>query len=108
MDFLEYPSVSAEVRGAMVGGNLKINDTEVVFKHSKSGKKDVVKVEFHSFWNALKVKHQGSDIELVNWQRLAGAWGVRVFTKDGELHRWDFPSHLFSNWNLKVCGVQGG
>ena len=31
--------------------------------------------------------HQGSDIELVNWQRLAGVWGVRVFTKDGELHR---------------------
>ena len=44
MDFLEYPSVSAEVRGAMVGGNLKITDTEVVFKHGKSGKKDVVKV----------------------------------------------------------------
>ena len=44
MDFLEYPSVSAEVRGAMVGGNLRITDTEVVFKHGKSGKKDVVKV----------------------------------------------------------------
>ena len=44
MDFLEYPSVSAEVRGAMVGGNLRITDTEVVFKHGKSGRKDVVKV----------------------------------------------------------------
>ena len=44
MDFLEYPSVTAEVRGAMVGGNLRITDKEVVFKHAKSGKKDVVKV----------------------------------------------------------------
>ena len=44
MDFLEYPSVSAEVRGAMVEGNLRITDTEVVFKHGKTGKKDVVKV----------------------------------------------------------------
>ena len=44
MDFLEYPSVSAEVRGAMVGGNLKITDKEVIFKHAKSGKKEVVKV----------------------------------------------------------------
>jgi len=96
MDFLEYPSVSAEVRGAMVGGNLKITDTEVVFKHGKSGKKDVVK---------------GSDIELVNWQRLAGVWGVRVFTKDGELHRFAgfkeaererLASHFKSNFKLDM------
>jgi len=72
MDFLEYPGVSAEIRGAMVGGLLKLSDSEVIFKHGKTGRKDVVKAD---------------DIELVNWQRLAGAWGIRIFTKDGELHR---------------------
>jgi len=96
MDFLEYPSVTAEVRGAMVGGNLRITDKEVVFKHAKSGKKDVVK---------------GSDIELVNWQRLAGVWGVRVFTKDGELHRFAgfkeaererLAKHFDSNFKLDM------
>ena len=69
MDFLEYPSVSAEVRGAMVGGNLRITDTEVVFKHGKSGRKDVVKVAvklliffggnlstYNIFWSKSKEK----------------------------------------------------
>ncbi len=27
------------------------------------------------------------DVELVNWQRLAGGWGIRIFTKDGDLKR---------------------
>ena len=54
MDFLEYPSVTAEVRGAMVGGNLRITDKEVVFKHAKSGKKDVVKVAT-SIFSFLKI-----------------------------------------------------
>ena len=27
------------------------------------------------------------NIELVNWQRLAGTWGIRIFTADGKLHR---------------------
>ena len=44
MDFLEYPGVSAEMRGAMVGGFLKLSDSEVIFKHGKTGRKDVVKV----------------------------------------------------------------
>jgi hypothetical protein len=26
-------------------------------------------------------------IDVVNWQRLAGSWGIRIFTKDGLLHR---------------------
>ena len=56
----------------MSNGHLKITDEKVVFNHTKSGRKDTIK---------------GSDIELVNWQRLAGVWGIRMFTKDGALHR---------------------
>ena len=26
-------------------------------------------------------------IEMVNWQRLAGSWGIRIFTTEGNLHR---------------------
>jgi len=72
MDFLEYPGMNCEVRGSMSSGHLKITDEKVVFNHTKSGRKDTIK---------------GSDIELVNWQRLAGVWGIRMFTKDGALHR---------------------
>ena len=72
MDFLEYPGMSSEVRGSMNTGHLKITNEKVVFVHTKSGRKDTVK---------------GSEIELVNWQRLAGVWGIRMFTRDGNLHR---------------------
>jgi len=64
--------MNCEVRGSMSNGHLKITDEKVVFNHTKSGRKDTIK---------------GSDIELVNWQRLAGVWGIRMFTKDGALHR---------------------
>ena len=68
---LEY-NVKSEVGGAMKAGRLKLTDNKIVFSHTKSGKKDTVKAE---------------DMELVNWQRLAGVWGIRIFTKDGQLHR---------------------
>ena len=55
------------------GGRLKLTDKELTFKPSNKGKKE---------------KTVGKDeIELVNWQRLAGTWGVRIFTSDGNLHR---------------------
>ena len=78
------------------------------------------------------VSSQADDIELVNWQRLAGAWGIRIFTKDGELHRClptgipkrlseviepqqsrlypaiPFIIALLSLWPQKVCWLQGG
>ena len=69
---LEYNDVSCEVEGAMRAGRLKLTDNKIVFSHTKTGKKDMVKAQ---------------DMELVNWQRLAGVWGIRIFTKDGELHR---------------------
>lgn len=56
----------------MSSGHLKITDDKVTFTHTKSGRKDTIK---------------GADMELVNWQRLAGVWGIRLFTKDGSLHR---------------------
>jgi len=72
MDFLEYNDVTCEVRGAMNAGRLKLTDDKIMFTHTKSGKKDTLKAE---------------EIDLVNWQRLAGVWGIRMFTKNGNLHR---------------------
>lgn len=96
MDFLEYPGMNCEVRGSMSSGHLKITDEKVVFNHTKSGRKDTIK---------------GSDIELVNWQRLAGGWGIRMFTKDGALHRFAgfkepererIAKHFSTNFNLDM------
>lgn len=59
-----------------------------MFKNSKTGKVEQI---------------SSSDIELVNWQRLAGAWGLRVFLKSGALHRYggfkDSVSLLLSTQN---------
>lgn len=96
MDFLEYPGMNCEVRGSMSSGHLKITDEKVVFTHTKSGRKDTIK---------------GADIELVNWQRLAGVWGIRMFAKDGALHRFAgfkepererIAKHFSSNFNLDM------
>ena len=48
MEFLEYPSMSSEIRGSMKGGQLKLTDDKIVFTQSKSGKKDVVKVRLET------------------------------------------------------------
>nr|SVE75647.1 EOG090X02Z1 [Daphnia hispanica] len=73
MDFLEFSDVSAEIKGSMTPGRLKLTDQSIVFKNSKTGKVEQI---------------SSSDIEFVNWQRLAGAWGLRVFLKSGALHRY--------------------
>nr|CAG4650818.1 EOG090X02Z1 [Simocephalus serrulatus]SVE94132.1 EOG090X02Z1 [Simocephalus serrulatus] len=73
MDFLEFSDVSAEIKGSMTPGRLKLTDQSIVFKNSKTGKVEQI---------------SSSDIELVNWQRLAGAWGLRVFLRSGALHRY--------------------
>jgi hypothetical protein len=44
MEFLDFPSMSCELRGAMSNGHLKLTDEKIVFQHAKSGKKDSVKV----------------------------------------------------------------
>ena len=70
---LDYPDVSMETKGSMTPGRLKLTDKEIQFRSSgKSGRTETV------------IK---DDIELVNWQRLAGTWGIRIFTTEGKLHR---------------------
>ncbi|XP_058174044.1 FACT complex subunit Ssrp1-like isoform X2 [Anopheles ziemanni] len=71
-DFLEYSSISSEVRGAMCPGKLKMTDTAIVFKNDKTGKVEQI---------------NSSDIDLLNYQRFVGSFGLRVFLKNGSLHR---------------------
>lgn len=70
--FLDYPDVSMEVNGSMSDGRLKLLEEKLVFKLKSGSKSETVNKE---------------DIEVVNWQRLAGTWGIRIFTSDGKLHR---------------------
>jgi len=56
----------------MAPGRLKLTDQSIVFKNAKTGKLEQI---------------SSSEIEFVNWQRLSGAWGLRIFLKNGALHR---------------------
>ncbi|XP_049296384.1 FACT complex subunit Ssrp1 [Anopheles funestus] len=71
-DFLEFSSISSEIRGAMCPGKLKMTDTAMVFKSDKTGKVEQI---------------NSNDIELLNYQRFVGSFGLRVFLKNGSLHR---------------------
>ncbi|KAJ0176496.1 hypothetical protein K1T71_007675 [Dendrolimus kikuchii] len=73
MEFLEYNDVQAEIKGAMVPGRLKMTDQNIIFKNSKTGKVEQI---------------SANDIELVNFQKFIGSWGLRVFMKNGTLHRY--------------------
>lgn len=101
MEFLEYNDVSAEIKGNMVRyfskrfclqrdwlfsfkfiafisffqvpGRLKMTDQNIIFKNSKTGKVEQI---------------SANDIELVNFQKFVGSWGLRVFMKNGTLHRY--------------------
>ncbi|XP_026327139.1 FACT complex subunit Ssrp1 [Hyposmocoma kahamanoa] len=72
MEFLEYNHVTAEIKGAMVPGRLKMTDQNIVFKNSKTGKVEQI---------------TANDIELVNFQKFIGSFGLRIFMKNGTLHR---------------------
>ncbi|XP_055383339.1 FACT complex subunit Ssrp1 [Condylostylus longicornis] len=72
MDFLEYNDVSYEVRGYMTPGRLKMTDQNIIFKNSKTGRVEQI---------------SPSDIDVVNFQKFVGTWGIRIFTKQGQLHR---------------------
>jgi len=93
---LEYPSMSCELRGAMSQGHLKMTEEKIVFHHSKTGRKDTL---------------VAGDIDIVNWQRIAGVWGIRIFTKDGHLHRFAgfkeaerdrVAKHFSTSYNLEM------
>ncbi|XP_063709713.1 FACT complex subunit Ssrp1 [Culicoides brevitarsis] len=72
MDFLEYSSINAESKGSMSSGRIKMTDQNIVFKHDKTGKVEQL---------------NAGDIELVNYMKTVGSYGIRVFMKNGALHR---------------------
>ncbi|XP_018400415.1 PREDICTED: FACT complex subunit Ssrp1 [Cyphomyrmex costatus] len=72
MDFLEYPDIFAEVKGTMTPGRLKLTDQHIIFKNQKTGKVEQI---------------SASDIEMANYQKFIGTWGLRLFLKNGALHR---------------------
>uniref|UniRef100_A0A336LU77 FACT complex subunit SSRP1 n=1 Tax=Culicoides sonorensis TaxID=179676 RepID=A0A336LU77_CULSO len=72
MDFLEYSSIQAESKGSMSAGRIKMTDQNIVFKHEKTGKVEQI---------------SSGDIEFVNYQKSVGSYGIRIFMKNGALHR---------------------
>lgn len=95
MDILEFSDIMAEVKGSMVtqlillqnckfrlqtktfffqtSGRLKLTDQNIVFKNTKTGKVEQIVAD---------------DVELVNYQRFVGFFGIRLFLKNGNLHRY--------------------
>ncbi|KAG7163414.1 FACT complex subunit Ssrp1-like [Homarus americanus] len=69
---LEYTDVTIESRGLMVPVRLKLTDQGITFRNVKTGKVETL---------------NSSDIEVVNWQRLSGSYGIRIFTENGSLFR---------------------
>lgn len=51
---------------------MKLAEQNIIFKNSKTGKIDQIPVE---------------DVDLINSQKYIASWGLRVFTKSGNLHR---------------------
>ncbi|XP_025423207.1 FACT complex subunit Ssrp1 [Sipha flava] len=70
---MEFQDIRAEVKGLLCTGRLKLTENNIVFKNVKTGKVDQL---------------TSSDIEFVNWQKLVGTCGVRIFLKNGNLHRY--------------------
>lgn len=50
-----------------------MTDQNIIFKNSKTGKVEQI---------------TANDIELVNFQKFVGSWGLRIFLKNGTLHRY--------------------
>lgn len=69
---LEFQDVSSEFRGAMCPGRLKMTEQNIVFKNKKTGKVEQI---------------NAPDLDFVNWQKLVGTWALRIFLKNGSLHR---------------------
>lgn len=53
-------------------GRLKLTDQHLIFKNQKTGKVEQI---------------SSSDMEMVNFQKFVGTWGLRIFLKNGTLHR---------------------
>lgn len=53
-------------------GRLKLTDQHIIFKNQKTGKVEQI---------------SANDLEMVNFQKFIGTWGLRLFLKNGMLHR---------------------
>ncbi|XP_054717717.1 FACT complex subunit Ssrp1-like [Uloborus diversus] len=72
MDFLEYPEIMKEEKGALIPGRLKLTNQTAIFKNNKTGKLDQI---------------QASEIESIKWMRLANNHGLRIMLKNGTMYR---------------------
>jgi len=52
---------------------IKMTNEKIIFKPNQKGSKTETL--------------ESQELEMVNWQRLAGSWGIRIFTKSGNLYR---------------------
>lgn len=50
-----------------------MTDQSIIFKNSKTGKVEQI---------------AASDFDIVNFQNFGGSWGIRIFLKNGTLHRY--------------------
>lgn len=53
-------------------GRLKLTDQTIIFKNNKTGKVEQI---------------HGNEMDLVNFQRFVGSFGLRISMKNGQLHR---------------------
>ena len=51
---------------------MKLTDQHLIFKNQKTGKVEQI---------------AATDMEMVNYQKFVGTWGLRIFMKNGTLHR---------------------
>jgi len=72
LSVIEFPDATFETRGMMLPVKLKLSEEGITYRNSKTGKVETIKSE---------------SLEVLNWQRLAGGWGVRMFTENGDLYR---------------------
>ncbi|XP_018014547.1 FACT complex subunit Ssrp1 [Hyalella azteca] len=72
MSLLEYGEATMEVKSCMVPCKLKLSEQGIAFRNLKTGKAETL---------------APSDIAVVNWQRLSSGYGIRIFTSNGNLHR---------------------
>ncbi|KAG8192979.1 hypothetical protein JTE90_028100 [Oedothorax gibbosus] len=72
MDFLEYPEISKEEKGAMISGRLKLTNQAVIFKNSKTGKVEQI---------------PAADVESISKQRVAATPGLRIMLNSGTMYR---------------------
>ncbi|CRK91647.1 CLUMA_CG005297, isoform A [Clunio marinus] len=72
MDFLEFNSISSEHRGYLAPGKIKLTNDSLIWKSEKTGKVEQITPD---------------DIDCVNFQKFVGSFGLRIFLKNGSLHR---------------------